>query len=101
AKPALPVPQSFAHVVQDHPDRGGARLLDRIALGPEDRVAQKADSMDGHAGQSCGFPDSRQVRIVSSEYDYYSTTRRRRDRREAGWLEPCAGRRSPTWHPQT
>lgn len=50
-KPRLPVAEGFAQVVDDHTHRGGARMGNCGALGPENWVAQQADAVDRHGSQ--------------------------------------------------
>jgi hypothetical protein len=44
----LPVPKGFPEIVGDDPHGGGPGPGNGLASGPEYRVAQKPDSVDGH-----------------------------------------------------
>lgn len=44
----LPIPKGISEIVDNHPDRSGARLGYRLTSGPKDRVSEKSNSMNGH-----------------------------------------------------
>jgi len=58
-EPGLGVAERLPEVVHDHADGKGARLGDGLAAGPEDRVAEESDSVDGHSIKS-DIPGSRE-----------------------------------------